>query len=524
MEYSINILDSFPSLNKLTQNHNILIELNNKEYNLKKMINQQDTITIKNNLSKLFFKLYTYINNKKILLGVNNINTESFNFDNKLSIAWLEFKKKIEENKKEINDINFLFYDCIRLKLKISLNKAIPKSDKKIKANKSKIKFGNPNQQGKNYIKEKYIQNDIKDKINDIKTCRANQNDYLIKSSSKQLKENIKINNDENFEKDEIKNKEIKTTKNLNIEIDPQKSISHEYLKDLMIENDCLLTDNNIFENSSNSKSIGDKNLNNKINKFKNKDNNKQYNNNIADIKDNNINCDAILQNSLIYPNNFNKIFKNILKSDEENKNNNKINLRDKSFNKKIEIIKENDMSNNNSKNKKIKTQYKKTKSYNKILSNNIKAKNYKNSKSKMNVNYNNNNSLAKDNLLFGCYTLNDFYHSNQLKSQIKENLELETINKDISLKEIRISNIDNNKNLNELILFEKHKMNNEKDTIQENDMIQDYNNNYEKNKNNDFFTLKKDYDLFYTIKFIKSIKDDLIDLEFNLAIDKSIS
>ena len=36
--------------------------------------------------------------------------------------------------------------------------------------------------------------------------------------------------------------------------------------------------------------------------------------------------------------------------------------------------------------------------------------------------------------------------------------------------------------------------------------------------------TFKKDYDLFYTSKFIKNIKNDLLDLEFNLAIDKSIS
>ncbi len=42
--------------------------------------------------------------------------------------------------------------------------------------------------------------------------------------------------------------------------------------------------------------------------------------------------------------------------------------------------------------------------------------------------------------------------------------------------------------------------------------------------KSDEFSSMKKDYDLFYTLKFIKSIKNDLLDLEFNIAIDKSLS
>ena len=94
MEFTLNILDSFPSLNKLTQKHNILLELNNKEYNLKKLILQQDTILIKDNISKLLFKVYAILNNKKILIGVNHLNADKFNFDNKFNIIWIEFKKK----------------------------------------------------------------------------------------------------------------------------------------------------------------------------------------------------------------------------------------------------------------------------------------------------------------------------------------------------------------------------------------------------------------------------------------------
>ena len=120
MEVSISILDTFPSLNKLSQKNNLLLEYNNKEYNLKNIINQQDIFSIKENVSQISFKIYVLSNNNKILIGTNQLNIDSLNSENKSSITWLEFKKKIEENKKEINDINLLFYDCIRLKIKVS--------------------------------------------------------------------------------------------------------------------------------------------------------------------------------------------------------------------------------------------------------------------------------------------------------------------------------------------------------------------------------------------------------------------
>ena len=553
MEFTINILDSFPSLNKLTQKHNILLELNNKEYNLKKLILQQDTISIRENISKILFKVFAILNAKKILIGINHLNTETFNFDNKFFITWIEFKKKAEENKKEINDINLLFYDCIRLKIKLSSNKPFPKSDKKVKANKSKIKFGSPAPQ------RKYINNQINNNsnnINIINSCRIINQKNFFKSNSNLLKENIKnkgINIDENniIKNNENKGKVLLNEKMINgildeyqnIGIDPQNSISQEYMKDLMIENDCLLTDNNLFENYSHSTSLGD-NLNKKINStnFKKVDNNKveikDNNINITEIKNNNKSIhDSILQNSLICPNNFNKIIKNILKNSfDENKNNN--NIRENSLNKNMEIIKEKENSNiNNNSNtiRKIKAQHKKNKSFNKInYNNNIMPKKVKyNSKTKANLknknnNINNDNSISKENIIHDCYTLNDFYKNKILNNPNFENLELEKNNKDISLKDISIPNFDKNTNLNDLLISKKNDDNNQKDIIQEQetekDISKDYNNNDEKTKNNEFSTLKKDYDLFYTSKFIKSIKNDLLDLEYNLAIEKSIS
>ena len=550
MEFTLNILDSFPSLNKLTQKHNILLELNNKEYNLKKLILQQDTILIKDNISKLLFKVYAILNNKKILIGVNHLNADKFNFDNKFNIIWIEFKKKVEENKKEVNDINLLFYDCIRLKIKISPNKVISKSDKKIKTNKSKIKFQSPAPQRKYTSKQN--NNDINNNtnINIINSCRiVNQNNYLLKSNSNFLKDNIKINNEGNFDEKNIENKgKVLINEKMingildeyqNIEIDPQKSISQEYMKDLMIENDCLLTDNNILENYSHSTSLGD-NLNKKINStnFKKVDNNnvelKDNNINITEIKNTNKNNhDAILQNSLICPNNFNKIINNILKNSfDENKKNN---FRENSLNKNMEIIKENENVNiNNNANtiRKIKAQHKKNKSFNKInYNNNIMPKKVKyNSKTKVNLknknnNINNDNSISKENIIHDCYTLNDFYKNKFLNNPNLENLEFEKNNKDISLKDINISHIDKNTNLNDLLISKKNEDNIKKDLIQEQEQEKDISKDeYEKIKNNEFSTLKKDYDLFYTSKFIKSIKNDLLDLEFNLAIEKSIS
>ena len=553
MEFNINIIDSFPSLNKFAQKNNLILELNNKEYNLKKLITLQDIISIKENLSQIGLKVYALSNNKKILIGVNQLNLDIFSSDKKCSIIWLEFKKKIEENKKEINDINLLFYDCIRLKIKISLIKTPSKNEKKNKTSKSKLKFGSPNDQRKS--SQKAYNNEIKD-INLIKSCRiVNPNKYLLKSQT--LKENIKINNlgnaDENNLKDNTqkikalinKNKENQILEKFNnFEIDSQKSISHEYMKDLVLESDCLLTDNNIFGNhslSNEQRGNNIKNINDKMNvsDFKKKEINiniaKIKENNITDIKINSNNYDMILQNSLICPNNFSKMIKNILKSDEENKNNN-ILKRDTSFNnKKINIIKDESFNNSNTI-RKLKMQHKKNKSFNKIIynnnnhnNNNNKAiKNTKNNITKSNLKIksnhinNNNNSLSKENLLKECYTFNDFYNCKMIRNSFKEIKDIDK-NKDLSLVEIKNRNDYNNPNLNELLISQMKESSTQNQIIEEDEISKDCNED-EKMKSDEFSSMKKDYDLFYTLKFIKSIKNDLLDLEFNIAIDKSLS
>ena len=144
MEFNINILDSFPSLNKISQKNNLLLEFNNKEYFLSKLIFQQEIIIANKSLKKFYFKIFLLSNSKKILIGSNCLNQEMSKLDNNKSlISWLEFRRKSQgNNNKEINDdINYIFFDCIRLKIKITLVKTIPKTDKRIKTTKSKIKI-----------------------------------------------------------------------------------------------------------------------------------------------------------------------------------------------------------------------------------------------------------------------------------------------------------------------------------------------------------------------------------------------
>ena len=481
MEYNINILDSFPSLNKIHQKNNLFLEFNNKDYFLNKLISQQETMITKKSSSKFYFKIYLLYNAKKELISSNYINQDIIKFDNNKSfITWLEFRKRNQDNNnKEINDFNYLFFDCIRLKIKITLNKTIPKTDKRIKTTKSKIKIGykTPNITKKDEVKFEYnnineIYNDINDNLDII---RKDDNNYLLKSESQE--ENIKLNKE--ILDNKISNKNILEQYN-NLHLKPEERITQE-LKSLIIENDCLLTDNNLIENYSYSTSLGDNN-----NKIKNK---AEFENKIKDnIKSDNINYVHDLKNSLISFNNYKLLNK------QEN-NNTAINT---SFNDE------------DGRNKKIKMMKSKFKSLNKL----IKAKNeYQEKKIKkckanpINKNKNNNSnkthSLVKEKTYSNSNTYNNFYKKNPINEENNKYLETNVINE----------NINNFTNI--LLISHENEINN--------NIIKK-----EKDVNHDeydeFISMKKDYDLLYTSVFIKAIKKDLLDLEFNIALEKSIS
>ena len=492
MEFNINILDSFPSLNKISQKNNLLLEFNNKEYFLSKLIFQQEIIIANKSLKKFYFKIFLLSNSKKILIGSNCINQEMSKLDNNKSlISWLEFRRKSQgNNNKEINDdINYIFFDCIRLKIKITLVKTIPKTDKRIKTTKSKIKIESktPNAPKRQEVK-------FKDKKNIIELNRENSfgnienNNYLLKSQSQE--QTLKLNS-----KGEIKSKNVylnNIKENYdNLRIKSEEIISNEF-KNLFIDNDCLLTDNNLFENYSYSTSLGDNNNKNNFIKNKIEDENKKF----IDNKNDNINSDLIQSNNLITLNNCNY-------SNKQEKNN--ININNKQINTEY------NSENNKNKNKKILIMKSKFKRINKLIKENKNNKEKKSLKIKSNLmNKNNNNtnktqSLIKEKIYFNSNTYNNFYKKNKINEENIIHLE---------------TNINSNENKNIFLnnlLISYDKENN----VNKNDVVEKIINS---NEYDEFISEKKDYDLLYTPVFIKEIKKDLLDLEFNIALEKSIS
>ena len=127
MDLNLNILDSFPSIEKLTSNNNITLEINNIEYNLNKLINCNELIKLYKIAYKILFKIY--FNNKELfgtyIFKIDKFK-ELFSLDGKSYILWIEFKK---ENSNVNDEYNVIFYNSIRLKIKftplISLNDLI---------------------------------------------------------------------------------------------------------------------------------------------------------------------------------------------------------------------------------------------------------------------------------------------------------------------------------------------------------------------------------------------------------------
>lgn len=480
MEIRIIILDTFPSLNKLYQKINLILEINSQEYELNRMINQKEIISIQQNTNILYVKLYALFNSQKVLIGANQLNFDLLNLENEHSILWLEFKKEIEQNKSGENDINLLFYDFIRLKIKIISINIIPESYIKVKTNKNRIKngLGSPCQQEKapldNIINSWRLENS------------NNYSNYTLNSNL--LKERIKISK-ENINENLMNYNKNKT-----------RNISYECMKDLSIENKVLLTDGIKYDNYSCSTTQGNCNKNNIIDE--------------SNLRKSDINR---YQKSILTPNSFKTMIKNttIQTKEENKKNTKKVNY----FNKYM-FDKENDSFNNfNSKiknNRKLKTKHKKNKSFNKITYFNPNKIEKISFTSKIN-NKNINKSLSKD-ILY--YTFNNFYKS-------KKEKKLST-KKDISVREtkhqIKLNpDTTQRKSLNEALSKEVI-ANNQISKFKVHDYCDENNEKDKENNFDEFSEKKKDYELFYTLKFISNIKNDLLDLEFNIALDKSIS
>ena len=491
MEFNLNFLDSFPSLNKIPQKNNLFLEFNNKEYSLNKLITQQEIIPLKKSLSKLFFKIYFIVNSKKLLIGLNSINQESIKFDtNKIFTTWIEFRKRIPDNNKDINDINFLFFDCLRLKLKISLIKSLPKTDKRIKKTQSRIKLGaktpiipkkaDDKFKLKNDNNEINIDNDDNNNLNSYRNFHTN---YLLKSKSQE--ENIKLVSEE-LENIKVNTNNIMEKYN-NLRIKSEESISHEMKNLLQIENDCLLTDNNLLENYSYSTSLGDNNNKNII-KSRVENENKM----ISDIIKNDINYEFIPKNNLLSLNNYKSL----------NKQEQNMNQMNDSLNDEIDT------------NKKTSSTKTKFKGISKLIKINNKKQDKKIKQIKNNninkSNSNNIHSLIKEKIYFNSNTYNNFYKKNMINDENNHLDHLET----------NIYDNNNNKNKN---VFMNNLLISHKTNLKESEIIKEEKINMS-SEYEDFISMKKDYELLYTPAFIKEIKKDLLDLEFNIALEKSIS
>ena len=491
MEFNLNFLDSFPSLNKIPQKNNLFLEFNNKEYSLNKLITQQEIIPLKKSLSKLFFKIYFIVNSKKLLIGLNSINQESIKFDtNKIFTTWIEFRKRIPDNNKDINDINFLFFDCLRLKLKISLIKSLPKTDKRIKKTQSRIKLGAKTpiipKKADDKFKLKNDNNEINidnDDNNNLNSYRNFDTNYLLKSKSQE--ENIKLVSEE-LENIKVNTNNIMEKYN-NLRIKSEESISHEMKNLLQIENDCLLTDNNLLENYSYSTSLGDNNNKNII-KSRVENENKM----ISDIIKNDINYEFIPKNNLLSLNNYKSL----------NKQEQNMNQMNDSLNDEIDT------------NKKTSSTKTKFKGISKLIKINNKKQDKKIKQIKNNninkSNSNNIHSLIKEKIYFNSNTYNNFYKKNMINDENNHLDHLET----------NIYDNNNNKNKN---VFMNNLLISNKTNLKESEIIKEEKINMS-SEYEDFISMKKDYELLYTPAFIKEIKKDLLDLEFNIALEKSIS
>ena len=492
MEFNLNFLDSFPSLNKIPQKNNLFLEFNNKEYSLNKLITQQEIIPLKKSLSKLFFKIYFIVNSKKLLIGLNSINQESIKFDtNKIFTTWIEFRKRIPDNNKDINDINFLFFDCLRLKLKISLIKSLPKTDKRIKKTQSRIKLGAKTpiipKKADDKFKLKNDNNEINidnDDNNNLNSYRNFDTNYLLKSKSQE--ENIKLVSEE-LENIKVNTNNIMEKYN-NLRIKSEESISHEMKNLLQIENDCLLTDNNLLENYSYSTSLGDNNNKNII-KSRVENENKM----ISDIIKNDINYEFIPKNNLLSLNNYKSL----------NKQEQNMNQMNDSLNDEIDT------------NKKTSSTKTKFKGISKLIKINNKKQDKKIKQIKNNninkSNSNNIHSLIKEKIYFNSNTYNNFYKKNMIND---ENNHLDHLETNI---------YDNNNNNNNKNVFMNNLLISHKTNLKESEIIKEEKINMS-SEYEDFISMKKDYELLYTPAFIKEIKKDLLDLEFNIALEKSIS
>jgi hypothetical protein len=118
MNIDLSFIDSFPSIEKLANSNELYIQINTERFNLKKLIETNKAIHLKNIQNEIFLKI---LFKEKIIIGKNIFNPkifkDSFLTNPKPIYHWLDFKQ--EKNNYINNNINYFLYEFLRLKIKI---------------------------------------------------------------------------------------------------------------------------------------------------------------------------------------------------------------------------------------------------------------------------------------------------------------------------------------------------------------------------------------------------------------------
>ncbi len=413
MNIEINFLDSFPSIEKLTKDNELYILIKNEKYNLKKLIESNQTIFLNNIENEILLKLLI---KEKIILGINVFNANKFKelflIDVKPIFQWLDFKQE-KNNFSNKNNLNYFLYEYIRLKIKITPVSASTQVNLNSNSTYDE-KINNASMNNNTFNNNKNSRNKFEKSFDINSKAITTKNDLFKNKIFKKKKNKISLN----LFSGGVKNSKFNSTRNIS------------YL----------------------NKTTKIKNMNNSLSSKQNITSETYYTNR-------NYNKQS-------------KLLKPLTKIDGYTNNYNKFNKKNK---------------------EEVKLERNKLSLYGEELLLNEKDEFLYNKEYNKNMNKADSTYIMK----------NDKY--NTYNNYIQSDDKMKTYNEGINKAKILLH----------------------KDNDYTNDNSNTFNisnNNSCQNEIDQFNILKNDFDLFYSQKFIKNIKNDVIFLEFNLFLQKSIS
>ena len=466
MNIEITFLDSFPPLEKLIKDTDLFIHIKNEKFNLRKIVESKQDILIKNIKDQLLLKLLTKDNN---ILGINTFNPlkykELFSFDQKPILHWLDFKKE-KSNFTNNKSSNFFLYEYIRLKIKITpfivsnLNLTYEESLNNL--NNSNISIN------KNRNLNQNMKNTFEKSLdNNSKATTISNNSNIMKNKIFNMKKNTKISLNYYPAKQRFKkNNNYNSTRNISFLHRPSK-------------NNTLMVKQNKNSETFYLPNYNSNNNNKRTNVLKTSvtnDNDKKEEEKMLEK-----NKLSMFGEQLLLNETDEVLNKNIVNNREISKENIFLYINDNSIN---------DNNNDDGNNKEI---------YH--INSASLLKNKINKKIKNQI-----NPVKKNNLS---------YYAGYVQSYnggIMQDKNVLPKNHDYTIDNSSIFNLPNHKSLNNF------------NTINGINSLTEPGKNKSNNELTQFNTLKNDFELFYTQKFIKSIKNDVILFEFNLFLKKSIS